>query len=172
VSKHDTHFFNVFSLVIGLLIIVTLALFAFSRSVASRTQEQQMLVDAKYVGSVQERVAPFAQIAVAGKDNSALAIVANPATAGAVVAVSFTSGAEVVTQACGACHNLGIAGAPKVGDAGAWAPRIAQGKNTLYEHAIKGFQGKAGMMPAKGGRTDISDELIRAAVDHMVEKSR
>ncbi|HXS31059.1 MAG TPA: cytochrome c5 family protein, partial [Steroidobacteraceae bacterium] len=62
----------------------------------------------------------------------------------------------------------GIAGAPKAGDHAAWAPRIAKGKNTLYEHALKGFTGTAGVMPPKGGRTDVSDDLIKAAVDHMV----
>ena len=45
----------------------------------------------------------------------------------------------------------GIAGAPKVGDKAAWGPRIAQGKETLYNHAIQGFTGKTGVMPAKGG---------------------
>jgi cytochrome c5 len=86
--------------------------------------------------------------------------------------VAFTTGPEVVEGACSACHGEGIAGAPKMGDAAAWAPRISQGQDTLYKHAIEGFQGKAGIMPPKGGRTDISDELVRAAVDHMVEQSR
>jgi cytochrome c5 len=62
-----------------------------------------------------------------------------------------------------------VGGAPKAGDHGAWAPRIAKGKATLYEHAIKGFDGPAEMaMPPKGARTDISDDLIKAAVDHMI----
>ena len=65
-------------------------------------------------------------------------------------------------------HGLGIAGAPKAGDHAAWAPRIAKGKATLYEHAIKGFNGTAGVMPPKGGRTDLNDALIRDAVDHML----
>ena len=56
-------------------------------------------------------------------------------------------------------------GAPKVGDKGAWGPRIAQGKDTLYNHAIHGFNGKTGVMPAKGGRADWPDDLIKQAVD-------
>ena len=44
-----------------------------------------------------------------------------------------------------------------------------QGKDTLYKHAIKGFNGKTGVMPAKGGRTTWPDDLVRQAVDHMVE---
>ena len=77
-------------------------------------------------------------------------------------------GAEVFQQTCCACHGQGIAGAPKAGDRTAWAPRIAKGKALLYQHALQGFQGSAGVMPPKGGRTDLSDDLIKAAVDHMV----
>ena len=65
-SKQDTHFFNVFSLVIGILVAVALALFAFARVVASKTQEKQMLVDAQYLKGVTERIQPFARVAVAG----------------------------------------------------------------------------------------------------------
>jgi cytochrome c5 len=70
--------------------------------------------------------------------------------------------------ACFACHSSGAAGAPKVGDKGAWAPRIAQGKDTLYEHAINGYNGKAGAMPAKGGNASLADADVKAAVDYMV----
>ena len=173
-SKQDTHFFNVFSLVIGILVAVAIALFAFSRIVASRTQEQQMLVEAQYLKSVEQRVQPFAHVAVAGKDNSALAIKANPAAAQAAggAAALPANGTEVYAQACAACHGAGIAGAPKAGDAAAWAPRIAKGQNVLYQHAIEGYQGQAGVMPAKGGRADLSDDLVRQAVDHMIEMSR
>ena len=170
-SKQDTHFFNVFSLVIGLLVAVAVCLFAFSRIVASRTQEKQMLVEGQYLKSVDERVHPFGQVAIAGQDNSALAIKASPASAQAGAAAIPTSGTELYTQACSACHGAGIAGAPKAGDAAAWAPRIAKGKEVLYQHAIQGFQGQAGVMPPKGGRTDVPDALVQAAVDHMIEMS-
>ena len=65
-------------------------------------------------------------------------------------------------------HGAGIAGAPKAGDKAAWGPRIAKGTATLYDHAIHGFQGTAGVMPAKGGRTDAPDDLVKQAVDYMV----
>jgi cytochrome c5 len=84
------------------------------------------------------------------------------------VLASYKNGTEVFEGTCKACHGLGIAGAPKAGDAAAWAPRIAKGKATLYEHALHGFTGTAGVMPAKGGRTDLSDDLIKQAVDHIV----
>jgi len=173
VSKQDTHFFNVFSMVIGLLMAVAIGLFAFARIVASRTQDQERLVDARYVKSVAERIQPFSQVAIAGQDNSALAIKAAPAAAQAGGAAAMpTSGTELFAQACSACHGQGIAGAPKAGDATAWAPRIAKGKDMLYQHALHGFQGNSGVMPPKGGRMDVPDALVRAAVDHMVDMSR
>jgi cytochrome c5 len=172
VSKQDTHFFNMFSIVIGLLVTIAILLFALSRVVAGRTQEQHVLVEKQYLEAVQERIQPLARVAVAGQDNSALAIEEAAQSPQAGGQVELTSGTEVFDQACSACHGQGIAGAPKAGDAAAWRPRIAQGKDTLYQHAIEGYQGKAGFMPPKGGRPDISDELVRAAVDHMLEMSR
>jgi len=80
-------------------------------------------------------------------------------------------GKSVFTSACAACHGSGIAGAPRVGDKAAWAPRIAQGVATLETHAIKGFQGASGVMPAKGGRLDLPDDAVKAAVEHMVAQS-
>ncbi|MEP7275105.1 MAG: c-type cytochrome, partial [Betaproteobacteria bacterium] len=73
---------------------------------------------------------------------------------------------------CIACHGAGIAGAPKFGDKGAWAPRLAQGVNTLYTHAIAGYTGKAGMMPAKGGNAALSDAEVKAAVDYMAAAAK
>ena len=81
-------------------------------------------------------------------------------------------GEQVYNAACMACHGSGVAGAPKFGDAGAWKARIAQGADTLHKHALEGFQGAAGVMPPKGGRTDLSDAEVMAAVDFMVAKSR
>ena len=65
-----------------------------------------------------------------------------------------------------------IAGAPKVGDATLWAPRIAKGKDVLYRNSIEGFLGDMGMMPAKGGRVDLPEEMVRAAVDYMVDRAQ
>ncbi|GAA5013514.1 c-type cytochrome [Massilia kyonggiensis] len=98
-----------------------------------------------------------------------------PPVAGAIatpaVAGNNEAGKALFNTACTACHTAGIAGAPKIGDKAAWAPRIAQGTNTLYEHAIKGFQGKTGMMPPKGGST-APDADVKAAVDYMVAAAK
>ena len=76
-------------------------------------------------------------------------------------------GATVDSSGCAACHDSGAAGAPKTGDAGAWASRIDKGMDTLVKHAYEGFNA----MPAKGGCGSCSDEEIQAAVEHMVAQS-
>jgi cytochrome c5 len=173
VSKQDTHFFNVFSLVIGLLVAVAIALFALARTVASETQDKQVLVEKEYLKGVDERLQPFAKVAVAGHDNSALKIESTtPAGSAAAGPAPPKNGDELFEQACKACHGAGIGGAPKAGDKAAWGPRIAKGKDVLYDHALHGFTGSAGMMPAKGGRVDVSDDLVKQAVDHMVEMAK
>ncbi len=85
---------------------------------------------------------------------------------------AFADGKATFQQTCFACHGTGAAGAPKAGDKAAWAPHIAKGKETLYKHAINGFKGTKGFMPAKGGRTDLSDDAVKAAVDYMVSISK
>jgi cytochrome c5 len=166
-SKQDSHFFNNFSLVLGILFAVTIGLFAFARHVGAEHQGKQVTTDPRYMESVEQRLQPVDRVAVAGQDNSALKIASvGPATAGPALP---TDGAAAYDMACTACHGTGIAGAPKVGDKSAWAPRVAQGKDTLYRHAIDGFNGKTGVMPAKGGQTAWPDDLVKQAVDHMLE---
>ena len=76
----------------------------------------------------------------------------------ATAATGNLSGQQVFAQVCKTCHEAGIAGAPKVGDKAAWAPRIAEGESTLLQHAINGFQGKSGVMPPKGGNPTLTDD--------------
>ncbi|MEJ7805136.1 MAG: c-type cytochrome [Telluria sp.] len=106
-------------------------------------------------------VAEAAPAAVEATPTAAPAPVAEPVKTVAI------DGEKVYGAACAACHTAAIAGAPKLGDKASWAPRIKQGAPVLYDHAIKGFTGKAGMMPAKGGST-ASDDEVKAAVDYMV----
>jgi cytochrome c5 len=108
--------------------------------------------------------APAAPVATA-TGNAGGSTPSAPATAQAAGA-GADAGKNLYNQTCAACHGAGIAGAPKFGDKAAWAPRIAQGSAVLYDHALKGFQGKAGMMPPKGGAT-APDAEVKAAVDYM-----
>ena len=171
-SKQDTHFFNTFSLVIALLMVFAIGIFIFARIVAGRTQDLQVLSETDYRKNVAARLAPPSAEAVSGQDNTALAIKSEGAAPAAGMPAAPKNGNEVFQQVCSSCHGAGIAGAPKAGDKSAWGPRIAQGKATLYEHALKGFQGRAGLMPPKGGRLDLSDDLVKQAVDHMVQMAQ
>ena len=170
-NKQDTHFINVFSMVITLLVAFAICIFALARIVAARTQDVEVLAEADYARNVAARLALPSQEAVSGADNTALAIKPEgpgAAAGSAAVAAIPKDGKALFEQTCSACHGQGIAGAPKAGDKAAWGPRIAQGKATLYQHAINGFQGGSGVMPPKGGRTDLPDDLVKQAVDYMV----
>ncbi len=82
-------------------------------------------------------------------------------------------GRIVWLETCKVCHATGLAGAPKIGNRQAWQARIAQGKPTLYQHALNGFMGSAGTeMPARGGNDALSDSEVKAAVDYMVAASQ
>jgi cytochrome c5 len=78
------------------------------------------------------------------------------------------SGEEIYKTKCQVCHAAGVAGAPKLGDKEAWAPRIAQGMDTLVQHAITGLKA----MPPKGTCMDCTDEQLKSAVEYMVDNSK
>ncbi len=83
---------------------------------------------------------------------------------GAVMA----GGEQVYQKNCTACHATGAAGAPKLGDKAAWAPRIATGMDALVASSIKG----KGIMPPKGGCAGCSDDDVKAAVEYMASQSK
>ncbi|MEA3107598.1 MAG: hypothetical protein QOI88_2203 [Gammaproteobacteria bacterium] len=164
-ESSDTQFFNSFSVVLGILILFAIVLFAVARAVGKDTQGENVLMDPLRLKGVQQNIAPFAHEAIAGQDNSALAALSAPkADAAADVP---TTGEQAFTKVCSACHGTGINGAPKVGDHAAWGPRLAQGKEVLYTHAIGGIRG----MPPRGGST-WPDATIHMAVDYMVSLNK
>jgi cytochrome c5 len=165
-ESSDNQFFNSFSLVLGILIFFAIVLFAVARSIGEATQREHVLLDPLHLKSVQQNIEPFAHEAVAGQDNSALAALSAPKADAAASDVP-TTGEAAFNKVCSACHGAGINGAPKVGDHAAWGPRIAQGKEVLYQHAIAG----KGNMPAKGGTT-WPDATIRMTVDYMVSLNK
>ena len=175
-KSHERQFINIVSVVIGGLVGLAIGLVLLATHVGARS-EAERLADTEYRREVQERTAPVARVAVAGRDNAALAIAAPASTAApaattAATAAAVLGGAEAYSKVCAACHAAGIAGAPRYGDKAAWAPRLAQGIATLKTHALAGYQGKAGVMPAKGGRTDLPDQSITNAVDYMAAAAK
>jgi cytochrome c5 len=77
-------------------------------------------------------------------------------------------GEKIYRQSCAFCHDKGVAGAPKTGDAAAWVPRLAQGMDALYAAALRG----KGAMPAKGGNPALADTDVNAAVDYLAAQAR
>ena len=167
-----------FALILG---IVMLAYFAVGSHSVGKSVDSANTPEA-----IAQRIAPVVTLATDASNATAPALVpvaavstkavapivamAIPAaTAGAPAA---TDGEGVYKSACVACHGAGIAGAPKAGEKAVWAPRIAQGKPTLYDHALRGYQGKAGVMPPKGGNIALADADVKSAVDYMVSLAK
>jgi cytochrome c5 len=169
----DRRFLDLVSVVIGGLVGLAVGIYVLANYVGGRTTEREDKGDAEYQRQVEERIAPIGRVAIAGQDNSALAIAAaRGAAAAAAPGTVLLSGEETYKTTCSACHAAGLAGAPKFGDKSAWAPRIAQGVALLRTHALAGVTGKAGVMPAKGGRVDLADQSVASAVDYMVAAAK
>lgn len=124
------------------------------------SSEEEVVLTAEQEKAVAERLAPEGEVTLE-KD----VVTAAPAI---VETSGPRSGEEIYNKACTTCHSTGAAGAPKQGDVAAWEPRIAKGIETLYTHAINGFNG----MPPRGLCMDCSDDEIKATVDYMVEGSQ
>lgn len=103
--------------------------------------------------AIAERIKPVGDVYLVGSEP----VVAEP--------TGPRDGATVYGTFCIACHASGVSDAPITGNADDWAPRIAQGKDILADHAINGFNA----MPAKGSCMDCSDDEIVAAIEHMIE---
>lgn len=175
-AEEDRKFFDTFMLVLGFLVVVSIGIYILANAMADRTQRAHIKEDPAFQQRNLERIRPIGQVAVAGADNSGLRDPGGPrpvvaaAPAAAAQPAKELTGEDVYKAACTACHGAGIAGAPKTGDAAAWDPRVAQGMDTLVTHAIEGFQGQAGYMPPRGGFSNLTDEQVRAAVQHMVDQ--
>lgn len=180
-SETDRKFFDTFMVVLGALVVISFGIYGLAGLIADRTQANQLEGEPVYQQQVRARIEPVMQVAVAGRDNSALrdpggrmpegddAAGAGAATGAGDAQTAALDGEGVYNTACTACHGAGIAGAPKTGDADAWGPRLDKGMDTLVRHAIEGFQGDAGYMPPRGGYSNLSDDEVRDAVQYMVD---
>ncbi len=108
-----------------------------------------------------ERLKPVGAVYAGETGAAAMAAAAEAAAKAAAAMVAYQ-------QLCGACHTSGAAGAPKL-EAAAWATRVPQGVETLVRHAIEGYQGEAGLMPARGGNPSLSDEQVDASVRWILD---
>lgn len=112
--------------------------------------------------------APAAEAKPAEAAPAQAAAEAKPAEAAPAQAAAAIDGEKIYKGICFSCHDVGVAGSPKLGDKAAWASRIAAGTESLYHNAING----KGVMPAKGGQMGLSDAEVKAAVDYMVAQSK
>jgi len=168
--KRDQKFFDMYSLVIGVLAIIALLIFVGSMKLSDVTQGIYTANTAEYQEAVRDRIKPMGQVLMPGEELTA----GEPQVAEAPTpepVATVMSGPQVYNEACLMCHGSGIGGAPMISDAAAWEARNAQGKDVLYQHAIEGFAGNSGYMPPKGARMDLSDDDVRAAVDYIVEQT-
>ena len=154
-SEHmsDAAFGKVFAGMIAGMVVLTIVLIILAYAVGGEAGSQKS--DVQLGASDQEtsaRTTPVASVAV-GEVSEVPAVSEGP-----------VSGENIYQASCVACHAAGVAGAPKHGDTAAWEPRIAQGIEVLYDHAINGFN----TMPAKGGNVSLSDDAVKAAVDYMI----
>lgn len=159
-QMNDSTFSRLFIIMILVMTVLTALLMVLASLAASEVNAKiDERSDYENSNSIAARIAPVGQFA---SDVVEAAPIAEPV---------LLSGEEAYSS-CAACHAAGIAGAPKTGDPSAWTARIGQGIETLYDHAINGFQGAAGVMPAKGGNIALTDDSVRAAVDYMLENSQ
>ncbi len=162
---NDREFFKVFAGLIGALVALTVIFLILAQMVVSGSNlNKKTNISDQADKAVAQRIKPIGELTVGSAVMDGLISSANAAGA--------DKGKATYDATCTICHGAGIAGAPKFGDKAAWKDRIAQGNATLYEHALKGFQGKAGFMPPKGGNTALRDEDVKAAADYMANSAK
>ncbi|MFC0351759.1 c-type cytochrome [Undibacterium danionis] len=130
------------------------------------------LASVTLLGACNKKEAEKKEADASATSASAVATVAAPVAPAAPAAAENVIGKTIYGKTCSMCHAANVAGAPKPGDKADWSPRIAQGMDVLYKHALEGFNGTKGQMPARGGAPNLSDEEVKATVDFMVAQSR
>lgn len=166
--NQDLVFLKHFSLIIVGLVVLTLVLIG-AALLAHRElpPERSPVAEQRVI----EQIKPYGAVYAGETGAAAMAAAAEAAQAAAAAQVAFggsTDGELIYNNACAACHGTGAGGAPKL-ERAAWTARLAQGTDTLIRHAIEGFQGDAGLMPARGGNPALTDEQVAASVHWMLD---
>lgn len=166
--KRDQKFFDMYSLVIGLLAIFAILVFVLAMKMSAMTQDIYTADADEYRDAIAERLAPIGHVYLPGDELPAGESEAPAADTPDPVA-STLSGPQVYNKSCNVCHGAGIGGAPMLTAADDWATRAEQGVEVLKQHAVEGYSGAAGgYMPPKGGDMSLSDAEVHAAVDFML----
>jgi cytochrome c5 len=154
VETTDKQFFLTFLAVMGFLVFLTVVVLLAANLIDPREAE----MNAAQVKLAQQRIEPVGQLNL--KSNPQQPVAEAPMVIAS--AADESSGKQVYSGLCQACHATGAGGAPLVGDAKAWQPRLAQGVQALYRSAING----------KGANPTLADVEIKAAVDYMLQMSK
>ncbi|KGM51387.1 hypothetical protein N792_11690 [Lysobacter concretionis Ko07 = DSM 16239] len=166
--NYDLEFLKRFSLVMGFLIVLSLGLIVGARLISNSLPYEVPEVVAQ---RTKARIAPVGAVYAGSTGAAAQAAASAAAAAAASSAVAYggtLDGSVIFDNLCAGCHSSGAGGAPTM-DKAHWAARIPQGLDTLHKHAIEGFTGSTGMMPAKGGNPALTDEQVIATVDWMID---
>jgi len=169
VRNYDLQFLKRFSIVIAILAVITVGLIIFASFLQRVIPAEVSPLAAK---RIEQRIAPAGAVYAGSTGAAAQAAAAEAAAAKAAAAGGAYDGTldgkVIFDKLCTACHLTGVGMAPTL-DHAHWDKRIAQGKDTLYKHAIEGFNGPdGGMMPPKGGNAALSEAQIHATVDWML----
>lgn len=162
-ANDDRIFLKRFSLVIVALaifaVVMILVAFQFHKTLGQHDNPAR-------VEAISARIQPVAGVYAGETGRAAAAAAAESVSAGQAPQVAFDGsldGEMIYNRVCAACHDSGAASAPML-VAADWTDRLPQGEDTLVDHAINGI----GVMPAKGGRSDLTDEQVRASVEYML----
>ena len=173
VSSTDKVFLRHFSMVIGFLALVMIGLILLAMHIYNnhpappRPEAQQ---------EIAARIAPVAGVYAGDTGRAALVAAQDAAKKAAESQVAYggtLDGKTIFDNLCTTCHTNAATGAPSIHDKAAWAPRVAQGLDTLVKHAIDGYSGKDGkgaLMPAKGGNPSLTDAQVKATVEWMLSQ--
>ncbi len=167
--NYDLEFLKRFSMVIALLAAITLGLILLAAYIHTRIPPEVSPTAAK---RTEQRISPTGAVYAGSTGAAAQAAAKAAALAKAASQVAYggtRDGKVIFDNLCTACHTTGVGQAPTL-DHAHWDQRLAQGKDTLYKHAIEGYTGPdGGIMPPKGGNAGLSEEQIHAAVDWMLD---
>ncbi|MGC1548688.1 MAG: c-type cytochrome [Rhodanobacter sp.] len=172
-TKSDQGFLRQFSMLIVGLSVLTLVLIFAALAIYEHEPKE---VDPSAAQQVAERIAPAGAVYAGNTGLAAMQAAKDAAAKAAASQVAFggtTDGKTIFEGVCTSCHTSGVLGAPKLGDKAMWGPRIAEGLDTLVEHAINGYHGPDGnTMPPKGNMPSLTDAQIKATVTWMVDQAK
>ncbi|MBH32351.1 MAG: cytochrome C [Gammaproteobacteria bacterium] len=152
--QDDNQFITTFLGIMGVLVVIFFVIFVIAQVVVP----DKLYSDRVHNNSVVERIEPV------GKLNYGKVSLSPSTTSKDTSAPLFSNGEEVYKAVCQSCHTTGVINAPLYGNKDSWGERINKDLSVLYQNAINGI----GAMPAKGGRPDISNKLVKSAVDYIV----